>query len=100
MQASSLHARTAPGRSTTVVRTQQGGREAHASGRATVGLFGGVAHPDKAMGSVPIFSNCCTNPLDAGAPGEVTGTLYMGAFVARLVAMYSGGRQGPDGEAV
>jgi hypothetical protein len=24
---------------------------------------------------------------------EVTGTLYMGAFVARLVAMYSGGRQ-------
>ena len=31
---------------------------------------------------------------------EVIGTLYMGAFVARLVAMYSSGRQGPDSGAV
>ena len=31
---------------------------------------------------------------------EVVGTLYMGAFVARLVAMYASARPGPDGGAV
>jgi hypothetical protein len=31
---------------------------------------------------------------------EVVGTLYMGAFVARLVAMYASGPQRPDGGAV